>query len=68
MKYPYDSDEAVRIEAMRNKMIIGDPKEVKQQLTELQSLYKADEIMIVTITNRYEDRQKSYQLIANEVW
>jgi alkanesulfonate monooxygenase SsuD/methylene tetrahydromethanopterin reductase-like flavin-dependent oxidoreductase (luciferase family) len=68
MKYPFDSDEADRIEGMRNKMIIGDPKEVKQQLTELQSLYKADEIMIVTITKRYEDRQKSFQLIANEVW
>jgi alkanesulfonate monooxygenase SsuD/methylene tetrahydromethanopterin reductase-like flavin-dependent oxidoreductase (luciferase family) len=45
MKYPFDSDEANRIEAMRNKMIIGDPKEVKQQLTELQDFLRLQIVM-----------------------
>jgi luciferase family oxidoreductase group 1 len=66
-QYSFNSNEKEMIKDMRNKMVIGNPQEVKQQLFELQTLYKADEIMIVTITHSYEDRLQSYQLIANEV-
>jgi luciferase family oxidoreductase group 1 len=66
-QYSYSSDEKEMIKAMRNKMVIGNPREVKQQLLELQTLYQADEIMIVTITHSYEDRAQSYKLIAHEV-
>ncbi|MCM2981154.1 LLM class flavin-dependent oxidoreductase [Niallia circulans] len=66
--YSFTSDEKERIQEMRKKMMIGNPKEVKQQLAELQAVYSADEIMIVTITNSYESRRKSYELIAKEVW
>jgi luciferase family oxidoreductase group 1 len=66
--YSFASDEKERIQEMRKKMMIGNPKEVKQQLAELQAVYSADEIMIVTITNSYESRRKSYELIAKEVW
>ena len=66
--YSFTSDEEERIQEMRKKMMIGNPKEVKQQLAELQSAYSVDEIMIVTITNSYERRIKSYELIAKEVW
>lgn len=66
--YSFTSDEKERIQEMRKKMMIGNPKEVKQQLAELQSAYSVDEIMIVTITNSYERRIKSYELIAKEVW
>ena len=66
--YSFTSDEKERIQEMRKKMMIGNPKEVKQQLAALQSAYNADEIMIVTITNSYESRRKSYELIAKEAW
>ncbi|MDE3838683.1 LLM class flavin-dependent oxidoreductase [Bacillus methanolicus] len=66
-QYSYNSDEKKKIKNMRNKMVIGNPREVKQQLIELQTLYEADEIMIITITHSYEDRIQSYKLIANEV-
>lgn len=66
--YSFTSDEKERIQEMSKKMMIGNPKEVKQQLAELQAVYSADEIMIVTITNSYESRRKSYELIAKEVW
>ncbi len=66
--YSITSEEEERIQEMRKKMIIGNPKEVKQQLVELQSMYNADEIMIVTITPSYESRKKSYELIAEEIW
>lgn len=54
-------------EKMKQKVLIGSPKEVKAQLLELEKAYQADEIMIVTITHSPEDRIKSYELIAREV-
>jgi luciferase family oxidoreductase group 1 len=66
-QYSFNSDEKEMIKNMRNKMVIGNPQEVRQQLFELQTLYKADEIMIITITHSFEDRIQSYQLIANEI-
>ncbi|MFC3885064.1 LLM class flavin-dependent oxidoreductase [Bacillus songklensis] len=65
-QYPFTSDEKEMIEKMRKKMVIGNPREVKQRLLELKTLYQADEIMILTITHRFEDRVQSYRLIANE--
>ncbi|NRK74235.1 LLM class flavin-dependent oxidoreductase, partial [Salmonella enterica subsp. enterica serovar Typhi] len=66
--YSFTSEEQERMKEMRQKMIIGNPKEVKKELVELQSAYNADEMMIVTITNSYESRKKSYELIAKEIW
>ncbi|MEH7237440.1 LLM class flavin-dependent oxidoreductase [Bacillus sp. JJ1562] len=54
-------------EKMKQKVIIGNPKNVKDRLQELKEAYQADEIMIVTITHSPEDRLKSYELIAKEV-
>jgi alkanesulfonate monooxygenase SsuD/methylene tetrahydromethanopterin reductase-like flavin-dependent oxidoreductase (luciferase family) len=55
------------IKEMRKKMLIGNPYEVKQQLIALKNSYQTDEIMILTIVHNYEDRNQSYQLIAEEV-
>ena len=65
--HPYTSEEQEMLEAMRRKTLIGNPKEVKEQLVELQSLYNNDESMIVTITHSYNDRVQSYELLANEL-
>ncbi|WNB92849.1 LLM class flavin-dependent oxidoreductase [Bacillus sp. NEB1478] len=51
----------------KKKMIIGDPITVKLALKQLQESHGADEVMVVTITHRYEDRIKSYKLLANEM-
>ncbi|MEB1808532.1 MAG: LLM class flavin-dependent oxidoreductase [Bacillaceae bacterium] len=64
--YIYTNEEMTAIEKMKQKMIIGNPQYVKEQLLELQSIYCADEIMMVTITHSYEDRIRSYELIAKE--
>jgi hypothetical protein len=48
-------------------MIIGTPNQVKQELLKLQKLYNTDEMMIITITHRYEDRIRSYELLAEEM-
>ncbi|KZE67829.1 luciferase [Fictibacillus phosphorivorans] len=51
----------------RRKMVIGSPSVVIEELNKLQEIYEADEMMIVTITDRYEDRIRSYELLANEI-
>ncbi|RXT13660.1 LLM class flavin-dependent oxidoreductase [Ammoniphilus sp. CFH 90114] len=60
--------EKEQLKDMRKLMVIGNPREVKDQLSQIQTLYQADEIMIVTITHRFEDRLRSYELIAKELW
>lgn len=64
--YPYTEEEKNMIENMKKKIIIGNPAKVKEELQKLQSLYEADEMMIVTIAPSYEDRMRSYELIAKE--
>jgi luciferase family oxidoreductase group 1 len=66
-QYSFTGKEEEMIQKMKDKMIIGNPREVKQQLLALQNLYRADEMMILTITHQYEDRLRSYQLLAEEI-
>ncbi|MBP1947863.1 LLM class flavin-dependent oxidoreductase [Virgibacillus litoralis] len=65
--YSFSDKEKETIRKLERKMIIGNPKEVKEQLEQLQLLYQVDEFMLVTITHSYEARQKSYELIAKEM-
>lgn len=62
--YEYTAEEVDTIKRSRQKLIVGNPQEVKQQLNELQHLYGTDEFMVVTITHSYEARIKSYELLA----
>ncbi|MET3504585.1 LLM class flavin-dependent oxidoreductase [Halalkalibacter oceani] len=62
--YPYSAEDRARIAQMKEKMIIGNPLEVRDRLYGLTELYETEEVMINTITYRLEDRLKSYQLIA----
>jgi luciferase family oxidoreductase group 1 len=55
------------IEKAKQKMIIGTPQDVKAELINLQKLYEANEMMVVTITHDYEDRIHSYELLAKEM-
>lgn len=66
-QYPLNEKAKEALNKMKQNMIIGNPLEVKEKLIELQAKYRADEIMIVTITHSQEDRIQSYKLIATEV-
>ncbi|WP_139489356.1 LLM class flavin-dependent oxidoreductase [Brevibacillus dissolubilis] len=66
-QYPFTPEDAAVTLERKKKMVVGNPKEVAQQLRELQALYQADELMLVTITHSYEARLRSYQLIADEI-
>jgi luciferase family oxidoreductase group 1 len=48
-----------------NRMLIGDPQQMKEQLLRLQKRFDADEFMIVTLTEDYEARIRSYEYIAD---
>jgi luciferase family oxidoreductase group 1 len=66
-KYKLSADAYETIENIKRKMIIGDPKTVKERLLDLHKQYKPDEIMILTTTYSPVDRIKSYELIAGEL-
>lgn len=66
MNWPYSERERQIIRQERNRIILGTPKSVKNQLSELKRAFEADELMILTITGDYKTRVKSYELIADE--
>lgn len=67
-QYPLAEKDKQTIEKIKQNLIIGSPKKVIKKLNEQAALFHADEIMLVTITHSPEDRVKSYQLIAEEVF
>lgn len=67
MQYNLDYREKDTFDKMKKNIIIGNPQEVKQELIKLQATYKADEIMLSTITFSAEARRNSYKLIATEL-
>lgn len=64
--YPFTEEDERKIEKMKQKMIIGDSSKVKAEILTLNELYKADEMMIVTITHEEEAKFTSYRLLAEE--
>ncbi|RAT02403.1 hypothetical protein A6E25_12615 [Bacillus cereus] len=63
--YSYSAYDLFRIKENRQRMIVGDPSSVKEQIVNLSKAYNTGEFMIVTITHRFEDKLNSYRLLAN---
>ena len=53
------------LDYQRTRGLQGDPARVKEGLLLLANEYGADELMIVTVTHSYQDRLRSYELIAD---
>ncbi|MBB6454161.1 luciferase family oxidoreductase group 1 [Salirhabdus euzebyi] len=62
----YTVFEKERIEYNRNRMIVGDPKQVKDGILKLAEMYQVDEVIMNTFAPSFEERLKSYQLIMNQ--
>lgn len=60
----YNMHQRARIAWNRNRFIAGTPDVVEKRLRQLAEDYNADEIMIATWAEDFEDRKKSYELIA----
>jgi luciferase family oxidoreductase group 1 len=67
-EYHLNDKEIGTIDKIRQNMIIGNPQKAMEKLNEVKTKYKADEVMIVTITYSPEDKIQSYQLIAKEAF
>lgn len=66
-KYRMTDKEKYIFNKLRQKMLIGNPGEIREKLLALKSEYRVDEVMIVTNTHNPEDRIRSFELIAKEV-
>ena len=47
-----------------DQTVTGSPEECKQQLEKLARQYQVDEISLVTVTHTFEERLRSYELLA----
>ncbi|MDX8345314.1 LLM class flavin-dependent oxidoreductase [Rossellomorea sp. YZS02] len=65
--YQYTPFEEMRVRENRKRMVVGSPKKVKEKLLALSEQYQTDEIMLVSITYDFNDKLKSFELIANEL-
>ncbi|MCL6634115.1 MAG: LLM class flavin-dependent oxidoreductase [Alicyclobacillus herbarius] len=62
--YTFTPWEERRVQANRARMVFGTPDKVRDQLTDLARTYGIDEWILVTITDTFASRLRSYELIA----
>lgn len=62
----YTLQQKARIAYNRGRYIAGTPKQLKAAIEKIADEYETDEIMIATIAENFEDRKKSYELLAQE--
>ena len=63
--YEFSAAEDARLESRRKHTIAGTPDKVKARLIALGEAHHVDEMVIVTICHDYDDRARSYQLLAD---
>ena len=64
--FSYRNDELAFMEQYSRNCVDGDPQQVKDGLYDLSERYETRDLSIVTICHAYEDRLRSYQLVAHE--
>ncbi|RNF38287.1 LLM class flavin-dependent oxidoreductase [Planococcus salinus] len=67
MAYPYSKFEKLLVEENRRRMVVGTPEQVGDRLEQLAVAYGADEIMLVSNAYDFNDKLKSFELIAREM-
>ncbi|MBB6499677.1 LLM class flavin-dependent oxidoreductase [Pedobacter cryoconitis] len=60
----YNSAEQERINHNRQRVLSGTPDVLKEKIDTLLTNYQVDELMAVTITEGFEERIRSYELLA----
>ncbi|UOQ77573.1 hypothetical protein MUN84_02415 [Hymenobacter sp. 5516J-16] len=59
------ADLRYRLAYHHQRIISGTPDKVKADLQELSTAYQVDEVVAVTITHDFDDRLRSYELLAD---
>jgi luciferase family oxidoreductase group 1 len=62
--YSYSREELARIQYNRMRMVVGTPDVVKEKLTAFVTVLGVDEVVITTFADQFEDRLRSYELLA----
>jgi alkanesulfonate monooxygenase SsuD/methylene tetrahydromethanopterin reductase-like flavin-dependent oxidoreductase (luciferase family) len=60
----FSQQELAYMAQQQERAIEGDPDVVKRGILELAARYEVDEVIVLTITHDYEDRSRSYELLA----
>ncbi|MDP6823412.1 MAG: LLM class flavin-dependent oxidoreductase [Dehalococcoidia bacterium] len=60
----FSQGELAYIAQQQERVIEGDPDLVKRGILEIAQRYDVDEVIVLTITHDYEDRKRSYELLA----
>ncbi|GAB3066696.1 LLM class flavin-dependent oxidoreductase [Virgibacillus ainsalahensis] len=63
-QHPYTEEEKAITQANRTRMVVGDIDSVTEQLNELITQFKADEILLVPLMPGLEARKKAIELLA----
>ncbi|WP_223069832.1 LLM class flavin-dependent oxidoreductase [Paenibacillus caui] len=63
--YPYTEYDRMRLEAARQRRVIGTPEQVKAKLISMSKDYHADELLVISPIYDFEARLKSYRLVAD---
>ncbi|UOR10342.1 LLM class flavin-dependent oxidoreductase [Halobacillus amylolyticus] len=63
--YPYTMFEEQRVRENRSRMIVGSIEKVKGEVESLANYYQVDEVIINTIVSPFDERLKSYELLAD---
>ena len=62
--YRFTADDQYQLAQNRGRVVSGTPEQVKAEFERLAAAYDIDEIVAVTITADFEDRRRSYELLA----
>jgi alkanesulfonate monooxygenase SsuD/methylene tetrahydromethanopterin reductase-like flavin-dependent oxidoreductase (luciferase family) len=62
--YQFTAEDQAHLLHNRNRVVSGTPEQVHAQFTQLAADYGVDEITAVTITADFQDRRRSYELLA----
>ena len=62
--YQFTPEDDVQRAYHRNRVVSGTPHQVRAQFTKMATDYEVDEIIAVTITSDFQDRLRSYELLA----
>jgi luciferase family oxidoreductase group 1 len=65
--YSYSAEEWRHVMFNRNRMIVGTPDVVKEKIWDLAQEYDVNEIVVSTFADTFEDRVRSYELLAEIV-
>ena len=62
--YQFTAEDQLHLAHNRGRVVSGTPEQVHTQLTKIAEDYAVDEVAAVTITADFEDRLRSYELLA----